>query len=225
MEMYFSKLSGFQTKEDHGNKIPLSAVKLSKVEYEYLMEGQRRGKLILVDETTGRPYLADGPKLSLDETKERKLQDLNVLFEDKVYDLQEGISSFETKSWTDQKNEALAYLTDPNSATPTLSAIATERGMSVMALAEKVVQKANTYAAKYGELLGKRQVLEKSILAATSIKQLDLLKWDGVGITEAVRANRTSTVNMADQEMANVMANSNNGLEALLPLLAGSLSL
>lgn len=177
MATYFSKTRGFQLSELHGTKIALDAIKLSDEEYRDLINGQTSGKSILVD-PAGRPYLADGPTMSLEEAKKKKISIINTLYEKKVFSLQGAMTASEVGSWTDQKTEALAYLTDPMNATvPMIRAIAEARGLDLAILARKIIQKAETYSAEHGRLMGKRQALEKLITNAKTVKGLDFIKW------------------------------------------------
>jgi len=83
----------------------------------------------------------------------------------------------EISSWPQQEKEARAYLADPAAVTPLLDALSTARGVTKDALAQKIVAKADAFAAAAGALIGKRQALEDKINAATTIEELEAIKW------------------------------------------------
>lgn len=63
-----------------------------------------------------------------------------------------------------QEAEALAYLSDPSSATtPILTAIAQGRGIPVEELAQKIIAKADAFALASGALIGQRQWYEDAL--------------------------------------------------------------
>lgn len=90
---------------------------------------------------------------------------------------------FHTKlSWTDQKNEAYGYLNDPTTETPTLTEIATGRGISVEDLVIKVIAKAERYRKVSGAIMGECQRCEDLLEAMTpensTIDQLMMVEFN-----------------------------------------------
>ena len=72
----------------------------------------------------------------------------------------------EVTSWAKQETEARAYVADSAAPTPLLSAIAEARGVLLALLVEKVIEKADLFAAASGALIGARQHAEDRIDAA-----------------------------------------------------------
>ena len=59
--VFFSPATGgFYIREIHGDNIPADAVEITVEEYQALLEGQSKGKVIMADEN-GRPILQDPP--------------------------------------------------------------------------------------------------------------------------------------------------------------------
>ena len=73
---------------------------------------------------------------------------------------------FEKFTFDKQEREATAYLADNTIATPTLTPIATERGLTVADLADKVVAKANAFTALSASVAGQRQKYQDELTAA-----------------------------------------------------------
>ena len=72
----------------------------------------------------------------------------------------------EIDTWDQQRREAVAYQGDPSIAdTPLLTAMATARGMTVAALAARVLTKAQAFAQAGGAILGAQQALEDQLQA------------------------------------------------------------
>lgn len=84
-------------------------------------------------------------------------------------------SNVEMISWAEQKKEALAYMEDNSVATPVLSILAAERGISVGELATKVVEKVTAYNTAVATLLSKQQVIDQLIKNANTIKSLNTI--------------------------------------------------
>jgi hypothetical protein len=97
------------------------------------------------------------------EAKQKRIQHINDVAETIMNDFTSDYGFHTKLSWTDQKNEATAYLTDPASPTPTLTAIAEGRGIGVRVLAEKVMIKAATYQMISGRVMGECQRCEDLI--------------------------------------------------------------
>ena len=88
----------------------------------------------------------------------------------------------EVQSWGKQEQEARALLADPSAATPLLTAIAAARGVPLLLLAGKIIDKADAYAAFTGALIGTRQALEDrlaaiDLTAPDALAQIDAVQW------------------------------------------------
>src|SRR5205085_2193101 len=60
----------------------------------------------------------------------------------RLMEMRSSYPADEVTSWSKQEGEARAYVADSDAATPLLSAIAAERGITVALLAAKVIEKA-----------------------------------------------------------------------------------
>ena len=74
-----------------------------------------------------------------------------------IVDLISPYSAYERESWAQQLSEAQAVLADPKAATPLLTPLASARGITVAALAQKVIDKATAYSAAYTKALATLQ--------------------------------------------------------------------
>jgi len=93
-----------------------------------------------------------------------KLAKLNKEYEEAMSNLTIGIPVSEQKTWTEQKNEAQAWLNDNTIATPLLDSILLSRGDTKEYLVSKIIEKSNLYTEAIGRLTGERQKKEKQIL-------------------------------------------------------------
>lgn len=84
---------------------------------------------------------------------------------------------FETLTWEAQEREARGYLENNTIDTPTLTPIATARGLSVEELAGRVINKADTFRMAAATLMGIRQMLEDSIMSANTIDDILMIDW------------------------------------------------
>ena len=97
------------------------------------------------------------------DAKKRLVDQFNVLMEG----LEAEYPEVEKRTFTKQETEARAYIIDANALTPTLSPIASARGISLIDLVTKTLVKADLYTAQVGALIGQRQAKEDLIDAET----------------------------------------------------------
>ena len=124
----------------------------------------------------------------------------------------------ESASWEIQKHEAREWLTNAGlngSVTPFLDYLATERGEDKTVLANKILQKAEAYQDKLSTMLVAMQKLKKQFKNSTSIKDINILYEDYLGVmmptTQAIELGRTlSTTDWARKPEYEVMANEFN---------------
>ena len=124
----------------------------------------------------------------------------------------------ESASWEIQKHEAREWLTNNGangSVTPFLDYLATERGEDKTVLANKILQKAETYQDKLSTMLVAMQKLKKQFKNTTTIKDINTLYEDYLGVmmptTQAIELGRTlSTTDWARKPEYEVMANEFN---------------
>ncbi|QFY43039.1 hypothetical protein F6R98_10765 [Candidatus Methylospira mobilis] len=132
--------------------------------------------LILVNAVpTPRPAAdieADQAALMLTASRNAALQHIDAECARAVGALKSGYPSDEILSWDQQLREALAFSADKTAATPMLSALATARGSTVDAVAQRVSNKAAAYAAASGTVIGNHQRLRAEIMAAIDMPAL-----------------------------------------------------
>jgi hypothetical protein len=93
------------------------------------------------------------------DAKKRLVEQFNKLMEG----LESEYPEVEKRTFTKQETEARLYIEDSSALTPTLSPIATARGMSLTELANRTIVKADEYTVQVGTLIGQRQAKEDSI--------------------------------------------------------------
>ena len=124
----------------------------------------------------------------------------------------------ESASWEIQKHEAREWLTNAGlngSVTPFLDYLATERGEDKTVLSNKILQKAETYQDKLSTMLVSMQKLKKQFKNSTSIKDINTLYEDYLGVmmptAQAVEMGRTlSNTDWARKPEYEVKANEFN---------------
>ena len=124
----------------------------------------------------------------------------------------------ESASWEIQKHEAREWLTNAGlngSVTPFLDYLATERGEDKTVLSNKILQKAEAYQDKLSTMLVAMQKLKKQFKNTTSIKDINTLYEDYLGVmmptAQAVEMGRTlSNTDWARKPEYEVMANEFN---------------
>jgi hypothetical protein len=128
------------------------------------------GKLICTPITTAAANTA-----ALAIAVARKATAIDTLAQQYITEQVGSTPDFEKSIWASQLAEAVAYTTDPKSATPTLSAIATARNTSVDWLAAKVIAKSNSYTALVASVVGQRQDYQLQLTAATTPANVDAI--------------------------------------------------
>ena len=124
----------------------------------------------------------------------------------------------ESASWEIQKHEAREWLTNAGlngSVTPFLDYLATERGEDKTVLSNKILQKAEAYQDKLSTMLVAMQKLKKQFKNSTSIKDINILYEDYLGVmmptAQAVEMGRTlSNTDWARKPEYEVKANEFN---------------
>lgn len=82
---------------------------------------------------------------------------------------------FEIDSWQDQEREARAWLLDSNALTPTLSGIASARGLTMVDLCQRVIVKADAFRPYIAAIIGQRQALEDALDAAITPAEIEAI--------------------------------------------------
>lgn len=176
--------------DDGITALPEQAVLISEESYHALLAGQSAGKQIVANEQ-GEPILIDPAPSEFHQLEngqwvisednqtallEQRRQALIELLANKTDRFKSqiliGYPQAEIDSFYRQEREARAWTADNQSPTPMLSAIAENRGVPLALLCQKVIEKAELFAAIIGKIVGQRQAFEDRILQAEHADQL-----------------------------------------------------
>ena len=121
-------------------------------------------------------------RLMLQSALAGRLADINAECERLTASVRAATPQDEVQSWGKQESEALALIADAGAVTPLLSAIASARGIPLVLLAKKIIEKSNAYASFTGQLIGTRQALEDRLLAidvtaGDAAEQIEAVQW------------------------------------------------
>lgn len=114
---------------------------------------------------------------TLEELKSEKVAEINNKCQQALFAIVLPYPPQETLTWPNQYAEAQAFTADNTAQTPMLSAIATESGQTVPALAAYVLLKAATYNAAAGTAVGRRQLLTAKVQAAATADEVAAVVW------------------------------------------------
>jgi hypothetical protein len=119
------------------------------------------------------------PVLSLDALKNGALAGINRDYEAEFAAIKAQYPDAERESWPIQLSEAAALAEDPQAPTPFLDALLLARGFgeTKAELAAKVQAKNQAYSVLSASLTGKRHALERQVLAATTVGQVEAIVW------------------------------------------------
>ena len=115
---------------------------------------------------------APPPPPTLEEAKAEKLSEINSKADQALDNILATYPSSEVLSWDKQEQEARNWLLDDSTPTPLLDGIAASRGIDKALLVQKVIEKADAFAALSGAIFGKRQMLEDQCLVADTVEQV-----------------------------------------------------
>ncbi len=118
-------------------------------------------------------------KQQLADVKDKRLNELNSLAENTVENLAKisKTPAFERATWEIQRQEAIAWKMDNNTATPSLDQIAKMRGVPAEILREKAYQKAIKYQQLTTTIAGIRQRYEDMIDTAKTLDALNKIEF------------------------------------------------
>lgn len=128
-------------------------VKLWEAEYQRILEEQNR-------------------PLTFQESKARKLSEINTACDSILGQLTATYPTQETATFYKQEQEARAYVADPTSSTPLLSALAQGRGIELADLVQRVLAKADAFAVASGSIIGQRQAFEDQLDRCTTVEEV-----------------------------------------------------
>lgn len=86
-------------------------------------------------------------------------------------------SEEEREGWESQKQQARAWLANPETRIPTVSAMATTRGIPVDVMVDKIMENVFLYETAYGQIVGTQQALLDQIYAATDYGAMLAINW------------------------------------------------
>lgn len=111
----------------------------------------------------------------LAEAKSTKLSEINTVTDATIAVLTETYPDREIATFDKQESEARAYVADPMSSTPFLSALAVARGIPLSDLVRRVITKADDFAVASGSIIGQRQALEDRLDACTTVEEVEAI--------------------------------------------------
>jgi hypothetical protein len=127
------------------------------------------------DIVTRRWVYVAGEAEALWFAQDAAMRQVNAFYASRLSDIRATYPPDEVTSWAKQEGEARAWTADNAAPTPLLSAITTARGVPFALLVEKVIEKADLFAAESGRLIGARQQAEDRINAATTPAEVEAI--------------------------------------------------
>jgi len=166
IQLYFSAEKKQFYNSDAHKEFPKDAVKISESKWHALLKGQSEGKIIVGD-AKGNPTLKTMPAKNIEAVKRLKIAQISAGAESALLKMAAAYPETERASWSEQAREARLMLAGEEGAV-LLPAIAAEQGISVTALAAKVIEKATDYAVKTGAIIGRCNALKAQVENAKS---------------------------------------------------------
>lgn len=114
---------------------------------------------------------------ALERAKSDAMQRINVGYEAEMGAILNSYPQAETLTWDKQEREARAWQADNTVATPYIDALAAGRSMDKAELVSRIIAKADAWVSLSGAATGKRQALEDSVTAATTIEEANAIQW------------------------------------------------
>lgn len=139
-----------------------------------IMAATMDGVEVLADAPAGCPTfggwtpLPAGP--SLDEVKAVRILAATAACDAVLAPLGKEYGAYEMATWDQQYSEALAYKANPTADVPLLASMCVARGVSIAALADRVVANRNAWVALTGNVIGQRQRIVDQISAAETVE-------------------------------------------------------
>jgi len=114
---------------------------------------------------------------SLAQARAEKLRQINQAFRDAASELTAGYPAEETLTWGIQQSEALAWQANSSAPTPYLDGLAAERGIDVLDMRQRTLNKVLQFMSASQVLVGVRQRLEHEIEDAQTVLEIDAISW------------------------------------------------
>ena len=112
--------------------------------------------------------------------KQEKLLEINQEYESQATYIKENIPQTEILTWDIQKNEAENWQKDNSFPTPFIDTMAQSRNMGKTELMTKIINKTKNFNLYIANLTGRRQKYEDQIEQATTIQELENIKWENI---------------------------------------------
>jgi len=155
LENYTNKLLGWYDSDIH-DEVPTPNIEVSESDWQSAIEINANcyedGAFIVKDFRTS------------EEIEKNKRSSINENYENEVSKLTLGVPNSEISTWTKQESEARSYKIDNQAATPLISSLAEQRGVSLDYLADKIIEKADAYSIAIGTLTGVRQKAQDDLI-------------------------------------------------------------
>jgi len=115
---------------------------------------------------------------TLTQAKGFKLNELTNAFSTEVNAITSNAQDHEMVSWRKQEDEARAYTADNTVATPFIDAQVVTRQLETKdELVAKIIANSDAYQVTYAGLLGKYQNLQKAIISANRVEDVEAIAW------------------------------------------------
>ena len=174
MTIYFSLPECGFYDDAFNTTIPKSAVKITKEERQKMIQWMNnKGRIDIED---GAIKFLDPHPPKVKDLKWSLIQYLDNQTEHALQGLVQRYPKSEQMSWSKQESEARAFQIDSLAQTPLLDAIVSERGKSKKDLAQRIIEKAESFSLASGKIIGKRQYFEKHIDQCETLEQLEVIK-------------------------------------------------
>ncbi len=181
MKIYYSAAtngfypSNLKSTYESAGTWPADAVELSETEQSsYWRQQPPVGKNLGAD-ANGRPVFVDLPPPSLNELSKTKSAEIDSKAQAFIDAEIEPYPNFEKLTFDRQELEARAILADNTVSTPTLSAIAESRGLTVKEVAKRVIAKTDAFAALAASIAGQRQAYHDQLAAAQDLAAVEAI--------------------------------------------------
>ncbi|MEZ0231904.1 MAG: hypothetical protein ACAH12_03620 [Methylophilaceae bacterium] len=110
---------------------------------------------------------------------------VNIGFEFSMQGIVDTYPRYEIDSWSKQEAEARAFVVDASTVTPLIDALALARDIPKVDLVDRIILKADAFAAFSGQLIGKRQsyedqinqIVDSEVSLESKLESIDAIVW------------------------------------------------
>ena len=136
-----------------------------------------KGMVLANEVTTVEQDTLKNPPKELAVEKMKKAQELKQWAAQQTAVFTDEYTQAEIASWDLQESEAKAYQSDPQASVPFIEGMATQRGITVDDLANRIITNSAAYKTLGSEVFGKRQKYFDQIEAATTLAEVEAVKF------------------------------------------------